>query len=171
MRAPQTPNTRTPHPRVPVARDIMQRSLITLSPDQTFFDAIRTFLKHRISGAPVLDSDGKLIGTCSELDCLKVLASAEYYRDDHQEEGTVRSTMRTDFHFVAPHVDIYTLAQLFVTHNVRRLPVLENGALIGQLSRRDVLRAMEAFSKSRVARRRYPDYREPASDVGARRSG
>ena len=173
MSATQNPiaTMRTSHPRVPIARDIMQRSLITLSPDQTFFDVIRTFLRHKISGAPVLDSDGKLLGTCSELDCLKVLANAEYYRDDHQEEGTVRSIMRTDYHFVEPQVDIYTLAQLFVAHNVRRLPVLEDGELIGQLSRRDVLRAMEEFGKSRVARRRYPDYREPAADVGARRGG
>jgi CBS domain-containing protein len=148
----------------------MQRSLITLSPDHSFFDAIRTFLKHRISGAPVLDADGKLLGVCSELDCLKALASGEYYRDDHQEEGTVRSMMRTEFQSVAPHTDIYTLARLFVAHNVRRLPVIEDGELIGQLSRRDVLRAMERFGESRVARRRYPDYRAPAADVGARRS-
>ena len=160
----------TPHPRVPVARDIMQRSLITLSPDDSFFTAIRTFLKHRISGAPVLDADGSMVGMCSELDCLKVLASGEYYRDDHQEEGTVRSMMRTDFESVAPHTDIYILAQMFIVHNVRRLPVMEDGELIGQLSRRDVLRTMEAFGKSRVARRRYPDYREPAGDVGPRRS-
>ncbi|MEE2665957.1 MAG: CBS domain-containing protein [Myxococcota bacterium] len=155
--------------RVPIARSIMQKSLTTLSPDDTFFDAIRTFLKHRISGAPVVGEDGELLGICSELDCLKVLASGEYYRDDHQAEGTVRSMMSTEYHSVAPHTDIYTLAQLFVKHNVRRLPVIENGELIGQLSRRDVLRAMEKFGASRVARRRYPDYREPASDVGARR--
>jgi CBS domain-containing protein len=158
------------HPRVPVARDIMQRSLITLSPDDSFFSAIRTFLRNRISGAPVLDADGKLLGMCSELDCLKVLANGEYYRDDHQEEGTVSSMMRTDYEWVPPHTDVYTLAQLFVAHNVRRLPVIENGELIGQLSRRDVLRAMEKFGASRVARRRYPDYREPAGDVGPRRS-
>jgi len=156
--------------RVPIARSIMQTSLTVLAPDDTFFDAIRTFLKHRISGAPVVSADGELLGICSELDCLKVLASGEYYRDDHQAEGSVRCIMSTEYHSVAPHTDIYTLAQLFVRHNVPRLPVIENGELIGQLSRRDVLCAMEEFAASRVARRRYPDYREPASDVGARRS-
>jgi len=158
------------HPRVPTARDIMQTSLTTLHPEQPIFEAMRILIKHRISGAPVLDADGKLVGTCSELDCLRILASGEYYRDDHQEEGTVGSIMRTSFESVAPSVDIYTLARLFVACGVRRLPVLEGGELIGQLSRRDVLQAMEAFGQSRVARRRYPDYREPSSEVGARRS-
>lgn len=163
-------NKRSQPRRVPVARDIMKRNLITLSPEDTFFEAIRTFLEHRISGAPVIDDAGHLVGTCSELDCLKVLAAGEYYRDDHQEEGTVRGFMRTDFQSVEPTVDIYTLARAFVTHNVRRLPVLEQGELIGQISRRDVLEAMEAFGASRVSQRRYPDYREPSVEVGARRA-
>ena len=165
------PTTRTAnHPRVPTARDIMQTSLTTLHPEQPIFEAMRILIKHRISGAPVLAADGSLVGTCSELDCLRILASGEYYRDDHQEEGTVGSIMRTTFESVTPQVDIYTLARLFVAHGVRRLPVLEEGELIGQLSRRDVLRAMDALGQSRVARRRYPDYREPSSRVGARRS-
>ena len=156
--------------RVPVARDIMQRSLITLSPDDSFFDAIRTFMKHRISGAPVIDSAGRLVGICSERDCLEVLANGEYWRDDPGERGTVGSMMRTRFESVPPHTDIYALAQRFVSHNVRRLPVIENGELIGQLSRRDVLHAMEAFGVQRCTRRRYPDYRKPSVHVGARRS-
>lgn len=160
----------SPHPaRVPTARDIMVTELVTLDPDASYFDAIRTFLRHRISGAPVVDRSGNLLGTCSELDCLRVMASGQYYRDDHQEEGTVRSMMRTDFEFVAPHVDIYALAHQFVKHNVRRLPVLDDGRLVGQLSRRDVLRAMEAFANSRMPRRRYPDYPAPSASVGARR--
>jgi len=154
---------------VPTARQIMRTRLITLAPDDTFFDAIRTLLKHHISGAPVIDAAGRLVGTCSELDCLRVLSSGEYYRDDHQGEGTVRSIMRTDFPSVAPHTDIYSLAQLFVQHNVRRFTVIENRKLVGQLSRRDVLRAMEEFGERRLPRRRYPDYREPAADVGAAR--
>jgi CBS domain-containing protein len=148
----------------------MQRSLVTLSPDDTFFDAIRTFLRYRISGAPVIDTNGRLVGICSERDCLEVLANGEYWRDDPGALGTVGGMMRTTFETVPPHADIYALAQRFVAHNVRRLPVIENGELIGQLSRRDVLRAMETFGARRRTRRRYPDYRTPAADVGARRS-
>ena len=73
------------------------------------------------------------------------------------------------FRSLEPDRDIYSVAQFFLTHAVRRLPVLENGELIGQVSRRDVLAAMEDLGKKRATRRRYPDYREPAGDVGARR--
>ncbi len=157
------------HP-VPTARDIMTTSLVTLDPDTSVFDAIRTLLRHRISGAPVVDSDGKCVGMFSELDCLRVLAAGEFYSDDHREEGVVSDYMTGLFRSLEPDRDIYSVAQFFLTHAVRRLPVLENGELVGQVSRRDVLAAMEDLGKKRATRRRYPDYREPAGDVGARRS-
>jgi CBS domain-containing protein len=156
--------------RVPTAADIMRIKLITLRPELPIFDAIGILLKNSISGAPVLDGDGMLVGICSELDCLRVLTAGEFYADDHREEGHVADYMTTDFHTVEPHDDIYRLAQFFLTHSVRRLPVMDGDELVGQLSRRDVLRAMEELGKQRTARKHYPDYREPAEDVGARRA-
>ena len=99
-----------------------------------------------------------------------MLAAGEFYSDDHREEGTVRDYMTEVFKFVEPEVDIYALAQYFLTHSVRRIPIMENDNLIGQVSRRDVLIAIENLGESRVRKRRYPDYVEPAQDVGARRS-
>ncbi len=64
-----------------------------------------------------------------------------------------------------PDVDVYTLAQYFLDHSVRRIPVVEDGTLLGQISRRDVLRTIEEMGKKRVPRKRYPDYREPASGI------
>ncbi len=156
--------------RVPTASEIMQTKLITLAPELPIFDAIRVLLKNAISGAPVVDAEGQLIGICSELDCLRILTSGEFYTDDHREEGKVSDYMSADFHSCEPHDDIYRLAQFFLTHSIRRLPVRENGQLIGQLSRRDVLRAMEQLGEQRKQRKHYPDYREPAADVGARRT-
>lgn len=101
---------------------------------------------------------------------LRVLTAGEIYADDHREEGDVADYMTVDFQTVEPHNDIYPLAQFFLTHSVRRLPVMEGGRFIGQLSRRDVLRAMEQLGEQRTRRKHYPDYREPAGDVGARRS-
>jgi CBS domain-containing protein len=153
----------------PSAATLMRKSLITLTPDMPIAEAIRLLLKHRISGAPVLDEEGKLIGICSELDCLRVLSAGEFYADDHREQGRVGDYMRRDFKTVGPDEDIYSLAHFFLTHAVRRLPVLLDGELIGQLSRRDVLKGMEDMGAGRATPRRYPDYREPSSDVGARR--
>ena len=160
----------THHAHVPTAEEIMTRSLVTFRPEMRLFDAIALLLKHRISGGPVVDDDGKMVGILSELDCLKVLAAGEFYSDDHREEGHVRDCMTTVFHQVLPETDIYALAQTFLTESVRRLPVLRGTELLGQVSRRDVLRAMEALGERRATQKHYPDYREPASDVGAKRS-
>ena len=156
--------------RIPTAREVMTTSLVTFSPDTTLLEAIRLMIKNQISGAPVLDREGILVGMFSERNCLKVLTAGEFYSDDHRTEGNVGNYMTQDFHSVGPEVDVYALAQNFLTHAVRRLPVVEDGQLIGQVSRRDVLRAMEAFGKRRAQRKRYPDYREPSQEVGARRS-
>ena len=110
------------------------------------------------------------MGVLSELDCLRVLAGGEFYSDDHREEGCVKDYMSSEFRSIAPDVDLYALAQFFLAHTVRRLPVLEHGELVGQVSRRDVLRAIEELGKSRIPKKRYPDYREPSEDVGARRT-
>ena len=158
------------HHRVPTAREIMVKSLTTLAPDTSLFDAIRTLVKKKISGAPVVDAEGKMVGMLSEADCLRVLCAGEFYSDDHREEGAVRDYMTAEFKHVGPELDIYAIAQYFLTHSVRRIPIIENGELLGQVSRRDVLIAMENLGESRVRKKRYPDYVEPAQDVGARRS-
>lgn len=155
---------------VPTAADIMRRSLVTLTPEMPIFDAIRLLLRHGISGAPVVDAEGHLVGICSELDCLRILASGEFYEDDHREEGHVADYMSTGFTSVAPHTDIYSLAQIFLSRSLRRLPVMDGDRLLGQLSRRDVLRAMEELGARRAKKRKYPDYREPSGDVGPRRA-
>ena len=160
------PNQRHP---IPTARDIMTRSLITLAPEDSVFSAIRVLVKKRISGAPVVDGEGKMVGMLSEANCLSVLSSGEFYSDDHREEGSVRDYMVVDFESMGPEADIYAVAQYFLTHAARRIPIMEEGELIGQVSRRDVLIAMEKFGESRVPRKHYPDYREPSQDVGARR--
>jgi CBS domain-containing protein len=157
-------------PAVPTASDIMTRALVVLTPEMPIFEAVRILLKHRISGAPVLDEDGRLVGICSEFDCLRVMSTGAFYSDDHGGEGVVAHYMSTEFHSAEPHQDIYALAQFFLSHSVRRLPVLEGGRLVGQLSRRDVLRAMVDVDESRRPRKRFPDYREPSEEVGARRA-
>jgi CBS domain-containing protein len=150
------------HPKhVPIAREIMATRLITVRPEIPIFEAMRTLLRNRVSGAPVLGDGGSLVGMLSELDCLKVLASGEFYDDDHSEAGTVRDYMTPVAQSVSPDLDVYSLAEYFLHHGVRRLPVVEGTQLLGQISRRDVLRTIEEMGAQRVPKKRYPDYRGP----------
>ena len=146
---------------LPSAREIMTTRLVTVPPELPIFDAIRILLRNQISGAPVVDTSGALIGMLSELDCLKVLANGEFYDDDHSEKGVVRNYMTSVTQSIDPDSDIYTLAQYFLNHTVRRLPVVRGSQLLGQISRRDVLRTIEEIRRKRVPRKHYPDYREP----------
>ena len=146
---------------LPIARNIMTTRLVTVRPELPIFDAIRTLLRNQISGAPVVDAAGALVGILSELDCLKVLANGEFYDDDHSEEGYVRDYMTSVTRSIDPDTDVYTLAQYFLNHTVRRLPVVRGQQLLGQISRRDVLRAIEKIGSKRAQRKRYPDYRAP----------
>jgi CBS domain-containing protein len=146
---------------LPTAREIMTTRLVTVQPDLPIFGAIRILLRNQISGAPVVDASGALVGMLSELDCLKVLANGEFYDDDPSEKGIVRNYMTRVTQSIDPESDIYTLAQYFLNHTVRRLPVVRGSRLLGQISRRDVLRTIEEMGRKRVPRKRYPDYREP----------
>ena len=148
-----------PH-HIPTARDVMTHSLVTLDGETSIFDAIRRLIANRISGAPVLDAEGRMVGMLSELDCLGILASDQFHADDHIHR--VEEYMSTKFETVAPDTDIYRLALYFRDKPVRRFPVVEGDRLLGQVSRRDVLRGIEEMQKKRAPRKHYPDYIEPA---------
>jgi len=145
---------------VPTARDVMTHQLVTLDPRMSIFEAIRRLISNKISGAPVLDADGLMVGVLSELDCLGILASDQFHADDHIHR--VEEYMSTKFETVGPDTDIYRLALYFRDKPVRRFPVVEGDRLLGQVSRRDVLRGIEEMQKKRASRKHYPDYIEPA---------
>ncbi len=144
------------------ARDLMATNLLTFRPEQTLLEAIEALIKHRVSGAPVVDSAGALIGMLSELDCLRMLASDEFYLQTQEEDALVGQFMSTGGRTIPPDLGIYAISHYFLTNPLRRLPVVEGEKLVGQVSRRDVLRGMELMSRKRMVRKHYPDYREPA---------
>lgn len=127
---------------VPIAKDVMATDVVHFRPEQTVKDAIATLLKYRISGGPVVDARLQLLGVISELDCLRVLASSSYDGEPPNGQRTVGELMSTKTTTVEPTTDLYAIAHLFLDQRVRRLPVLQNGRVVGQVSRRDVLRAM-----------------------------
>ncbi len=137
----------------------MSTRLVTLRPESSVRDAVRVLLRNSISGVPVVDEKGELLGVYSEFDCLKHLANDEFH-ESHEEEATVRDHMTRHGHTIQPDLGLYSIAQTFVSLRVRRLPVVEGGKLLGQVSRRDVLRALDELGSKLHDQRRYPDYPE-----------
>ena len=132
-------------PKLPIARDCMATRLITFHEDQHIREVIRVLLAKSISGGPVVN--GRiLIGMISELDCMRALAGAAYEGHYTACDRLVRDEMTAECITINPDDNIYTMAHLFETRFVRRLPVFEDGKLIGQVSRRDVLRCLMADS-------------------------
>jgi len=146
---------------VPTAQEVMRTSPITLKPETPLAEAMAVLLSKRISGAPVIDDDGLLIGMLSELDCLRVLSSDAFHADEHEGLGLVEQYMTEMAVTISPDTDLYGIAHYFLTKGVRRLPVVQDGKLLGQVTRRDVLRLIDQMSRARLSRKHYPDYREP----------
>lgn len=138
------------HAPILTARDIMARHVVTLRPEMSIMDAIEIMLRKRISGAPVIDDDHRILGMLSEYDLLRVLASGEYSAEEYEEHNQVGVWMSKDPETIGPDVDIYRLAHLLLERGVRRLPVIEGGKVVGQVSRRDVLRGIERMRDERL---------------------
>jgi len=125
-------------------KDYMATNLIKFTEEMPISEAIKFLNSHKISGAPVVDAKGALKGMLSEKDCLKVALQASYYED--WMAGTVAEYMTADVDTVLDSASVVDLADKFIKSSFKRYPVLnENGALVGQISRSDVLRALEVL--------------------------
>ena len=82
------------------------------------------------------------IGFVSEVDLMEIVIQDSYY---DESMGIVADYMQPDVDVVDPDTDIYSLAERFHKEHRRRYPVVKNGRLVGQISRRDVLRAARDF--------------------------
>jgi len=126
-------------------RDYMAGRLTTFSPEMDVLDAIHELIQHRIAGAPVVNDQGELVGMLSELDCLKVALNSGYYGD---WGGPVSDYMTPNVETVDAEMNIIDLAQKFLDSGFRRFPVLQGNRLVGQISRRDILRALAELAVS-----------------------
>ena len=127
---------------VPIVDDYMARDLITFSPGDDIFTAVRKLLGERISGAPVVDKTGQLLGVLSKKDCFAVIYSASY----HQEwGGRVEDYMSKEVATIESGTDIVKAADIFMHSTFRRFPVMRKGRITGQISRADLLRALEGY--------------------------
>ena len=120
---------------MPLASDIMCRDVVTLNPTSTLAEAIDLLVNRKISGAPVVDQDGQLVGVITEFALLDVLFEPEL------KEAFVADYMTEDLHTVAEEDSLTRVIHLFALYRVRRLPVVREGRITGIISRRDVLRS------------------------------
>lgn len=127
--------------RLPTVRKFMDRFVETLSPETDIMDAVDFLLEKRVTGALVADGKGKLAGILTESDCLKLLTLGG--ADCDTPRGRVRDFMTAAVVTIPPTMDIYYAAGLFLTKNFRRLPVVEDGRIVGAITQFDILRAVQ----------------------------
>jgi len=132
-------------PKSALVKNYMTGKLVTFHPDSDVLDAIHVLVQQGISGAPVTDNRGNLVGMLSELDCMKVALHAGYHGE---WGGPVSDYMTKDTETVDADMSIIDLAQRFLDTTFRRFPVMKDHRLVGQISRRDVLRALSQISGS-----------------------
>jgi len=121
--------------------EYMDETVPTLRPDVPILDAVDFLLAHKVTGAPVVDGDGKLIGILTEKDCMRLLAKGDH---GQKPAGVVSDFMTTEVQTIPPSMDVYFAAGLFLRHSFRRFPVVADGRVVGAITRFDILRAIQA---------------------------
>jgi len=126
---------------LPTVSEIMDQYMDTLSPETDIIDAVNFLLEKRVTGALVTNGDNKLVGIITEFDCLKLLTLGG---PNHEiPQGTVKDFMTSEVQVIPPSMDIYFAAGLFMAAKFRRFPVVEQGRVVGAVTRFDILRAVQ----------------------------
>ena len=118
--------------------DIMSHSLILFKPSQSIHEVMKAFIRHRISGGPVVDEAGNLVGVISEADCMKEISDSRYFNMPILDKS-VAHFMTEKVDTIPSDMSVFDAAALFSKSSRRRYPVMENNRLVGQVSRKDVV--------------------------------
>jgi CBS domain-containing protein len=150
------------------ASDVMTRTILSVRPDATVAEAIRTMLDNKISGLPVIDEAGRLVGILTEGDLLRrgetgterhrarwleVLMgpgrlAGEYVRTHGRR---VEGIMTRDLVSVTPDTPLKEVVELMERRRIKRVPVLDGDVPVGILSRADLLRALARVLEEKPA--------------------
>ena len=112
------------------AKDIMTRDIITVSPTMSVKNLAMTLIKNQISGAPVAGKNGKIVGVVSEADIVG------------KKGKDVKSIMSKTVISVSEETSVEEIARLMTAHAIKRLPVMTEGAIVGIVSRADIVSAI-----------------------------
>ena len=125
-------------------REFMSTDVVTLKPDMDVLQAIHVLLRHKISGAPVVDTGGGLVGMLTERDCMRVALDAAFHQ---QSGGTVADFMVTDVVTVPAEEAIIDTVRRFYAGDYLRYPVVDGTGLVGVISRSDAMRVIGEYWK------------------------
>lgn len=147
------------------AKDVMTRDLISVTPDATVLQAARLMLQHHISGLPVVDASGKLVGILSEGDFLRRRETATQRRRSRwleflmgpgkiaseytQSHGSkVAEVMTSDVRTVGEDTDLEKIVELMEKHRIKRVPVIRDDRIVGIVTRSNLMHAMVSMARS-----------------------
>jgi CBS domain-containing protein len=116
------------------AKDIMKTNVLAADVDADIYEAIRVMVANNVTGLPVIDGDGLLVGIVTEKDVLTLLYNIE------DRPGRVADFMTPEVVAFEQDVDLTTIAESLCKNHFRRVPILEKGKLVGIVSRKDVIR-------------------------------
>ncbi len=123
--------------------EFMVTDLLALPPGMEILHAVTLLLDRGVSGAPVVEETDELVGILTKKDCFKAALNAAYYKE---WGGTVGQYMTRSPETLDIGLDIVSAAERFLATPYRRFPVVEDGRLVGLLSRSDLLRAFVELS-------------------------
>ena len=134
------------------AKDIMQTDLITVTEQTPVHEVIDLLAEKKIAGLPVVNGRGRLVGIVSEKDIL-IMA---YHKitdtgDEAVNSGKIGNVMTSDVVSFRPDDNLADICQCFMNSPFRRVPVIDDGTLVGLISRKDIVSF--AFNKRQVASR------------------
>jgi CBS domain-containing protein len=145
------------------AKHLMSTGLLTFHPETDACEAIKQLIKHRVSGAPVVDAEGHYCGVFSEKTSMRMLLDAIY---EQRPTGDVAAHMDgSSDRLIDEDTDFITIAEIFLKTILRRLPVVRGDVLIGQVSRRDVLQTAQVLRRGGSLHVADPAHRPTVSDV------
>ncbi|OGS47065.1 MAG: hypothetical protein A2539_08185 [Elusimicrobia bacterium RIFOXYD2_FULL_34_15] len=118
------------------AKDVMIKEVFTVHPGSTLKEAVKTILSKGISGLPVVDDSGKVIGIITEKDIINYMISGNLHH------ALVSEAMSKNIVSVHTDTDLTKIALLFSEKGIKRVPVIDDGKLVGIISRRDMIRSI-----------------------------
>ena len=128
------------------ARDVMTSTVITAKGNMLITDIIKLLLRWHISGVPIVDDNGKLLGIITEHDVVNFALSGQ------AATTTASEVMTTNVVTYSPDTLVVEIINYFAAHRIRRVPVIENNKVIGIISRRDIVRYMDQMYSKLVAK-------------------